>query len=274
MFDLEGVIAPFGKRTCAFLIDAGVTLLIMLLIWMIIGGWFVLFALVYLLVRDGAHGQSVGKRVMDLQVVDHNTAQPCNLPQSVLRNVPIALVIFCPVELVVAAMSPESFRVGDYLAGTLVIEKKKGEGREPSGVDLSHPTEGLERLSEITGMDIDSSLNWGASDDSLAALQAAGGRMKPEPHLTLQVSEQANADAVDEAYWSFMNRFSDDAVRDLSSEELDQRCRELIVRFQHLDMAQLGITIEYSRKLSDREKRDLIYQHVTAVSTARDALLR
>jgi hypothetical protein len=174
----------------------------------------------------------------------------------------------------VSAVSPESFRIGDYLAQTLVIEMEKAKAEEAAqAVDLSHPTEGLERLSEITGMDVGESLDFGTSDDALDAATSESQRLAPEPHLTLALPEEANREAVDDAYWSFMNRFSEDVVRELSPEELDQRCRELTARFQHLDMAQLGVRVEYSRRLSDRHKREFIHQHVLAVNKARDALL-
>lgn len=275
MFDLEGIIAPFGKRAAAFLVDYGIGCAICAVIWVFLHHWLAVIGMAYVLVRDGLPGgQSIGKRLLGLQVVGSSTGQPCNLLQSVIRNLPIVLGVFVPVELVVAAMSPESFRVGDYLSGTFVIEKEKARAQERAGVDLSHPTEGLERLSEITGMDVDTSLKLDAPALQSDAPVGVVPKISPQPYDALALRHDAGRDEIDDAYWGFMNKYSDDVVRDLGSEELDQRCRELLVRFQKLDMRQLGVNIAYNRKLSDKEKRQFIHQHVVALNNARDSLLQ
>jgi uncharacterized RDD family membrane protein YckC len=270
MLELKSVIAPFGKRSAAFLVDAALGYGSAIVLWIVFHNWLFVVGLLYMLLKDGVGGRSLGKLVFGLQTVDLNTGNACNIPQSASRNLPLALVVFCPVELIVAAMSPESFRIGDYLAGTIVIETARiDEHPVEEAVDLSHPTEGLDRLSEITGMDVDSA--WRPSDDSMVPVEPSQ-RLTPSAHLTLNVPPEAGPEAVDDAFWTFMNRFSEDIVRELSPEELDQRCRELQHRFRQLDMTRVGVTEPYDPKMDDDEKREFIRRHVVAVTSARDEL--
>lgn len=68
-------------------------------------------------------GRSPGKWMMGLRVVDER-GLPISLPQSVTRNVVRVLdwlPVFCAVGGLVALFHPESRRLGDIAAGTLVV---------------------------------------------------------------------------------------------------------------------------------------------------------
>ena len=101
----------------------------------------VLGAAVFCAVQDAmGSGQSVGKRIIGLSVVDDLTGSPCTLQDSCLRNFPFALsvlfaaipvlwVFFLLITLPVVAfevyllLSLESgVRLGDVLGNTLVVE--------------------------------------------------------------------------------------------------------------------------------------------------------
>ncbi len=76
----------------------------------------ILWAL-YLLFKDGFDGQSLGKRIMGIRVLQREGEQACNLTQSFVRNI-LALTV---VDWVFALGSKRS-RLGDILAGTRVVK--------------------------------------------------------------------------------------------------------------------------------------------------------
>jgi len=73
----------------------------------------------YFLLRDGLSGGSLGKRICGLRVVDARTGEPCRLVQSVVRN--LLLVAIGAVDLVVPFFRPDGRRIGDTVAGTVVV---------------------------------------------------------------------------------------------------------------------------------------------------------
>lgn len=74
----------------------------------------------YLLFSDAlANGQSLGKRLLKIKVVDFKTGKPCSVLQSFLRNVTIFLGLFDLIFLI----SRYRRRFGDFLASTLVIKE-------------------------------------------------------------------------------------------------------------------------------------------------------
>lgn len=98
-----------------------------------------LLALAYLLFVDGMpNGQSPGKRLMGVKAVHVPTRQGCNLRQSVVRNLPVAiafgfainpflLLVAIPVglfELYMVVTDPLGVRIGDVFADTQVIDGK------------------------------------------------------------------------------------------------------------------------------------------------------
>ena len=83
-------------------------------------------ATVYLLLRDGMGGQSFGKLVVGLVVVNVRTGQLCSWKDSVLRNlfvlIPGANVVAVFLESITIIRDPQGQRLGDRLAQTQVIE--------------------------------------------------------------------------------------------------------------------------------------------------------
>jgi uncharacterized RDD family membrane protein YckC len=83
-------------------------------------------AAVYLLLRDGIGGQSLGKLVVGLVVVNVQTGRFCSWKDSALRNVfvliPGANVAAVFLEGFTILRDPQGQRLGDRLAQTQVIE--------------------------------------------------------------------------------------------------------------------------------------------------------
>jgi uncharacterized RDD family membrane protein YckC len=89
----------------------------------IIKGWMVIlgcaFIVVYLLFQDGmGRGQSWGKRMQSIAVVDQRTGEPCGYRQSLARNASMILlnVIDC-----IFIFGRSRQRLGDMLAKTVVV---------------------------------------------------------------------------------------------------------------------------------------------------------
>ena len=79
--------------------------------------------LTLLLCKDCINGQSIGKRIMKIQVVDENSNQRVSNSREILRNI---FVVFWIVEVIVLFISKDK-RIGDYVAKTKVIECNKIE---------------------------------------------------------------------------------------------------------------------------------------------------
>jgi uncharacterized RDD family membrane protein YckC len=86
-------------------------------------GYLVAFA--YLLLADGLpRGQSVGKRVFDIAVIDQRTRQPCTYGQSLLRNL---LLSFLGIFDWIFIFGQMRQRLGDKAARTIVVRLKRRE---------------------------------------------------------------------------------------------------------------------------------------------------
>lgn len=112
--------ADLGTRFLAFLIDAVLCGVMAFIPWI---GW--LFAIVYILVRDALFdGQSVGKRILKLKVVQTEEGRNVNYMDSALRNLPLAIpffnLVFIIVEAVFVLRDEDGIRLGDKLAKTQV----------------------------------------------------------------------------------------------------------------------------------------------------------
>jgi uncharacterized RDD family membrane protein YckC len=83
-------------------------------------------AVVYLVLRDGIGGQSLGKLLVGLVVVNLRTGRLCTWRDSALRNVfvliPGANVAAIFLECVTIVRDPQGQRLGDRLAQTQVVE--------------------------------------------------------------------------------------------------------------------------------------------------------
>jgi uncharacterized RDD family membrane protein YckC len=88
--------------------------------------WGAAVATIYLLLRDGIGGQSLGKLVVGLVVVNVRTGRLCTWKDSALRNVfvliPGANVAAVFLESLTIVRDPQGQRLGDRLAQTQVIE--------------------------------------------------------------------------------------------------------------------------------------------------------
>ena len=102
-----------------------------------------LLAVAYLLARDAIFpGQSFGKKILKLKVIDQVSGKPASMRESVIRNFPLAMNFFFPlvpiighliggvtgtivfvIEAIAIATDKEHRRLGDKLAGTIVIKE-------------------------------------------------------------------------------------------------------------------------------------------------------
>lgn len=74
----------------------------------------------YFLLADALpNGQSLGKRLLKVRVVDYDSLRPCSLLQSFLRNIMSAVFGILDAVLI---FTQERKRAGDYLAKTVVID--------------------------------------------------------------------------------------------------------------------------------------------------------
>ena len=71
--------------------------------------------------KDAIKGKSPAKRILGLVIVDNKTGEIANPIKAVLRN---TTMILWPIEVVFTIFSPER-RIGDYIAGTKVINDDK-----------------------------------------------------------------------------------------------------------------------------------------------------
>lgn len=71
--------------------------------------------------KDAIRGKSPAKKILNLIVVNNKTGRIATPINSVIRNLTI---IIAPIELIFIFFSPER-RIGDYIAGTKVINDNK-----------------------------------------------------------------------------------------------------------------------------------------------------
>ena len=140
---LEGLamhsVSPFyasrGARLGGQLIDTGVILIPIVLAALLMAvsetiGTIaliaaVLFAIVYYFFADAMRGgQSYGKRALDMAVVHAETGKPCTAGQSFARN--LLLYLLGPIDWIFI-FGERHQRLGDKLAGTIVVEAPGGE---------------------------------------------------------------------------------------------------------------------------------------------------
>jgi uncharacterized RDD family membrane protein YckC len=126
-----GIVTPYAKvdvwkRLLAAFID-GVPGVAAWLVYRNTGSVLVLgAAALYLLLRDGIGGQSLGKLLMGLVVVNIQTGRFCSVKDSILRNIfvliPGANIVAVFLEPLTILRDPQGQRLGDRVAHTQVIE--------------------------------------------------------------------------------------------------------------------------------------------------------
>jgi len=95
----------------------------------IVGLILALIPLAFQMLKDGfGQGQSPGKKVMKLMVIDLDTNMPCTKQKSFLRNIILLLMALVPVvgsliEPIMVLATKDGRRLGDRAANTMVIEK-------------------------------------------------------------------------------------------------------------------------------------------------------
>ena len=103
--------APIAERCVAFLVDNFITSILS----------YVCIGVFYGCMKDGIRdGQSFGKGLMNLRVVDYTTGMPATIGQSFIRNCLCSCVDGACCYLV-ALVSEDGRRIGDHVAGTIVI---------------------------------------------------------------------------------------------------------------------------------------------------------
>lgn len=100
--------------------------LIVLLTFFLWWGYFVLFEMLW-------NGQSIGKRAMRLRVV-RTAGQPIGLGASLVRNLLRAVDGFFWIGVLVMLIDARSRRLGDFAAGTLVVQEPRKLGLDERGI--------------------------------------------------------------------------------------------------------------------------------------------
>lgn len=73
----------------------------------------------YPLFKDGIWGQGIGKRMLEIRVVDSANGVPCTLVKSLLRGL---LSLLGPIDLLFFRFNDKNQRLGDLAASTLVVK--------------------------------------------------------------------------------------------------------------------------------------------------------
>lgn len=127
--ELLASLASPPQRFSAQFIDSIVTLLIFIpavLVWPAVRSLGVagfVLAAAYLLLADGLpNGQSIGKRVLDLAVIDQRTRKPCTYFQSFVRNFLLALLGLLDWIFIFGRRHQ---RLGDMAASTIVVRLQR-----------------------------------------------------------------------------------------------------------------------------------------------------
>lgn len=123
-----------------------------------------LIGIAYLAIGDSLGlGQSIGKRVIGMRVIDIESGEKCDLKQSVIRNLPlcaplilmiipilgwfiggVSLILFSAIEIYLFVTLKSTQRLGDMMAETTVIvcgQKPKVHKKNMSWFDGIKPCE-------------------------------------------------------------------------------------------------------------------------------------
>ncbi|MHA1331276.1 MAG: RDD family protein [Candidatus Hodarchaeales archaeon] len=80
------------------------------------------FCCIYDMVKDGLRdGRSIGKGLFNLRVIDYHSGYPASLSQSFIRNCVCGWLDVCTC-YITAFIDEEGRRIGDHVAGTMVIQ--------------------------------------------------------------------------------------------------------------------------------------------------------
>ena len=127
----RSLISPYAKadvrkRFNAALVDGLVVISLCLWYWTASSRWSLTAAAGYLLLRDAIGGQSIGKLLFGLVVIDLMSGRAVSVAGSARRNLlllaPGANVVAIFLEARTIAVDPQGQRLGDRLAHTQVVE--------------------------------------------------------------------------------------------------------------------------------------------------------
>ncbi len=111
-----------NKRVCGNLMDWLVIVILELLVkstFKLDFHWSIF--IIYWLLRDSLNGQSVGKRIVGLQVINEK-GEVATPVECIMRNIPMAIPLVCILEYFVMVKNREGKRIGDLIAHTKVMD--------------------------------------------------------------------------------------------------------------------------------------------------------
>lgn len=119
------------KRIIAFLIDAFSIVFLTIIVRLILNVddaqlslmFFSLLASFLIICKDCCNGNSFGKYLMKIQIIDERKMQPASPFKCVIRNY---LYFIWIVELIMFLCSKSGNRLGDYFTRTKVVERVEG----------------------------------------------------------------------------------------------------------------------------------------------------
>ena len=127
----SGLVSPYPKadvrkRVFAAAIDNMLVVTAIMLYQRLDSIVFPILGALYLLLRDGVRGQSIGKIFCGLTVITLETGKPATMPASMRRNiillVPGANLVAIVLEMVTISRDVQGQRLGDRLAQTQVVD--------------------------------------------------------------------------------------------------------------------------------------------------------
>lgn len=124
-FAMPGVSAASSRPSSSHISQNWAVAIVILIMFCIYWGYFALFEIFW-------HGQTPGKRVVGIRVVKES-GRPITVIEGIGRNLLRAIdgLLLYGVGLIVMLVSPQNRRLGDYVAGTLVVYDKKSAEVRP-----------------------------------------------------------------------------------------------------------------------------------------------
>lgn len=125
-----GDLASTGRRYLAQIVDQFIAIglgFVAMFIFGIFGNsgiatvMFLLTYAIYILFNDAMkNGQSLGKKLFSIKVINKKSAKPCNWTESFIRNIPTVIPFLAMIDAVMI-LGVKKQRMGDKIANTLVV---------------------------------------------------------------------------------------------------------------------------------------------------------
>ena len=172
--EIEYRLAGAGSRLAAFVIDFALQIIFCLLLaavilfgiydyrfatlanvhgfalGFLIISWFIIYFCYFIICEMSMNGQSVGKKIFGLRVIRDN-GQPVGLQQSIIRNLFKSVLDIIYIGLFFILFSPQHKRIGDIVAGTVVVAEHYDKTMAPlrSSSIPSPKRAGMEQLKHL-----------------------------------------------------------------------------------------------------------------------------